>query len=353
MTHARSHGWPLATTFVLTLGLAVPAVAAPGGVLSLSPRADRRATIVLPADGARPVGATIPFVGHASGGFATEFDGSTLRLDTDGDGEVDRSIAPPKPGEAALVTLRGIDAAGGATSYPVRFEYGAKGWSWRHGGSMEGQLGFERVRLIDMNGNGRFDDYGADAMVVGRGVAASYLSKVIAVRGSLLAIDVTPDGRTLSYEPYTGATGTLDATSALTSDARVLSLIVRSEDGKHSFDLASATTGTLVPEGRYRVAQGRLGLGKHVVMLEQGRMEPLVVKADAPRTVTWGGPAIAEFDYQRTGDTVVFSPDMVWYYGAAGETYTGWNPIGKSPEFTVKKKTSGEVLEVAILPGSS
>ena len=40
-------------------------------------------------------------------------------------------------------------------------------------------------------------------------------------------------------------------------------------------------------------------------------------------------------------------------YGAAGEQYSGWNPIGKSPEFTVKEKGSGAELARAVFAGST
>ena len=65
-----------------------------------------------------------------------------------------------------------------------------------------------------------------------------------------------------------------------------------------------------------------------------------------------GGPTRAEFAYQREGDEIVFSPAAVWYYGAAGEEYKDWNPVGKSPEFTIKDSNTGRVLASAIFPGT-
>ena len=89
----------------------------------------------------------------------------------------------------------------------------------------------QKIRIIDQNNNGRYDEYGKDAMVVGQGRYASFLSKVINVRGKLYSIEVSRDGRTLTYEPYAGKSGTLDMTTKFATKGKLLSAIVRSEDG--------------------------------------------------------------------------------------------------------------------------
>ena len=311
--------------------------------------------IELPAEAFTPVSGGIP-IAHAGGGsFAAGLDGTFLRLDADGDGELDRTLEPATDDfgtRTARVTLRGNAPDGAPFRYAVRLRDTGKGWQWATACAMVGKIGDTPVTLIDQNQNGRYDDYGKDAMIVGRRNAATFLSRVVSVGGELLAIDVSLRGDAITARPYAGETGTLDMTAGCSTNARLMSAIVRSADGSMSFDLGDVDGGLAVPAGDYEIHSGRIGLGRSVVRVRRGKAAPLAVGTGETVTFDWGGPVTSEFDYMRQGDRVVFSPNAIWYYGAAGEEYHDWYPIGKSPEFTLTDRQSGSVLEVLILPGS-
>ncbi|MEM7476279.1 MAG: hypothetical protein AAF483_14895, partial [Planctomycetota bacterium] len=139
---------------------------------------------------------------------------------------------------------------------------------------------------------------------------------------------------------------------AFESKAVLLSSILVSDDQQHSFDVAAVEGSMRVPAGCYTLARGQIGLGRQRVFISPGRTTPIKLAAGESKTYHWGGPIRSEFEFNRSGNQVSFSPDAIWYYGNAGEQYVGWTPIGKSPEFTITDADTGAVLEVAILPGS-
>lgn len=339
---------------------AVPADAADNMSVSLRYRSYRKWSLNLPAEKWFKVNDGIKLQ-HAGGDkFVAKVEGERLQFDTDGDGEIDRSIKATVDRDTkvstARVILTGKTAKGEPLKYAVRLRKDAAGWEWAPGGAMTGTIqtakGAVPVRIIDQNGNGRFNDVGEDAMVVGTGNDATYLSETVLVGTELRKMAVTPDGANVAMQAFSGKTGKLDLTTSFDAKAVLLSAIIRSRDGKNSFDVASTTGGVEVPAGTYEVVSGTIGLGKQRVKIRQGRMQPIVLAENAKRSLDWGGPVKAEFDFLRVGGQVQFSPNSVWFYGDAGEEYFGWNPIGKSPEFKVKDKISGNVIEVAILPGS-
>jgi hypothetical protein len=327
--------------------------------VALRHRAFRQWSIDLPQERWFEVsgGIAIPHAGGEK--FAAALEGTDLRLDTDGNGELDRTIratADDYGVKQARVVLKGTDADGTSFSYGVRLRNNGAGWNWAPGGAMVGTLatgdGSTQIRVIDRNGNGRFDDYGEDAMVLGRGNVASYLSRSVSLGGRLWELQVSPRGADIDLAPYDGPVARLDMTTGFDAQARLVAAVVRSTDKEHSFDLAPFDAPIDVPVGEYEIVTGVIGLGKQSVRVGAGRCEPIALGSGDESVFDWGGPVAAEFQYMRRGDEVVFHPDAIWYYGAAGEQYEKWNPIGKSPVFTINDKASGNVLEVLILPGS-
>ncbi|MCG8652975.1 MAG: hypothetical protein MI861_24250 [Pirellulales bacterium] len=299
-------------------------------------------------------------IGHAGEKFAVSLAGNDLRFDTDGDGELDRTITPLVDLKTNVSTTRVIlsssDENGKKFRYAVRLRKDTQGWQWAPGGAMVGTLstaaGPLPIRIIDQNGNGRFNDYGADAMIVGATDNAMFLSKAIHVNQQLRRLDAAEDGSTLTLQKFEGPTAAVDMTTSFDARALLLSAVLLSADSQYSFDVGTALGPIEVPVGTYRVAGGLLGLGDARVDISAGKMKPLDLAAGKSVTFDWGGPARSEFQFVRVGNEVHFSPDSIWFYGKAGEQYSNWRPIGKSPEFKVLDSESGVVLEVAILPGS-
>ena len=298
---------------------------------------------------------------HAGGElFAFEFSGTSLKVDTDGDGEFDRTIKalvdPKTMVSTTRVILSGKDSSGKTFRYAARLRNDADGWEWAPGGAMVGSIptaaGPVPVKLIDQNGNGKFNDIGSDAMIVGNTDHAMMLSTTVFVDDKLQQLDIADDGAAFSLSTYSGPTSEIDMSTSFNSKAVLLSSVILSSDRKHSFDIGAIDGPVRVPAGKYSVVSGVVGLGQHRVKIKAGKMKPLNLMEDRSRNFDWGGPVSSEFQFARVGDQIQFSPKAIWYFGKAGEQYTGWHPIGKSPEFKVVDAETQVVLEVAILPGS-
>jgi len=308
---------------------AVKAAPAATGEIMLKYKAARTWTYDLPAERRTAVSGAFDFTAVGGKRFEAALEGQALAIDTNGDGTKDVKVE----GKSGFVQF----AVPGDKPfrYAVRLVNQGQGWQYAAGGARVGTLGATRIALLDQNGDGRYDGYGVDAMIVGRSKSACYLSHVVNVAGVLQQIEVAKDGTSLRYRPYTGAAGTLDLASHWETQAKLQSAVVRSEDGVWSFDLARAAAGLKVPAGRYVLQSGKLGLGDNVVRFRAGRAKHLTVAAGGRTVIEAGGPLQAEFAYRRAGGEVVFTPDTLHYYGRAGEEYVAWKPFGKSPEFTV------------------
>lgn len=323
-------------------------------------RSYRNWSIHLPNEQWLPVKDGIKIFHSGGDRFAVEMDGNNLRFDTDGDGELDRSIKPlvdPKTNVSTTrVVLTGKTESGEDFRYAARLRKDAVGWEWAPGGAMAGAIATEAgpmpIRIIDRDGNGRFSDFGSDAMIVGTSDNATLLSRTVFVDEQLKTLTVSDDGKSIRLEDYEGETAEIDMTTSFSSKAVLLSSVIVSSDKQHSFDVGAMEGAIKVPAGEYQVFAGLLGLGEHRVQIRSGKMTPLELTPGKSQTFDWGGPVSSEFQFARVGNQVQFSPDHVWYFGKAGEQYLGWTPIGKSPEFKVLNAETGAVIEVAILPGS-
>ncbi|MHC4077555.1 MAG: hypothetical protein ACYST0_03820 [Planctomycetota bacterium] len=304
---------------------------AAGFVVPLTYRGQRKWKLRLPNEQWKPGGPAFRLGEPRGHHFPATLEGTRLLVDCDGDGKTDVKAE----GTKAFLTLRGKTATGKPAAYAVRL-INQSGWKFAQGGYLTGKIKDTTIRIIDQDNNGRFDDVGTDALVVGRGKVATYLSEVVNVGGELLKITVAQDGTELTCTPYEGPAGTLHLDCS--TKAKVLSAVVRS--------------GMRVPVGGYKLACGEIGLGESRVKMATGRSKPIAVPKDQTKKVCWGGPVRAEFAYQRRGEKVHFSPEHVWYFGAAGELYTNWVPLGASPKFTITDDDSGKEVAQAHFPGS-
>lgn len=327
----------------------VSTAAAQGEAVRLQPKAHRTWSVLLPKETWAPVGAGFAVAHQKGERFAAAAEGDVLRADLDGDGAMEALVE----GETGFLTLAGTSKSGAALSYAVRLQR-PKGRPWQYscGSAMVGEIAGTKIQIFDQNLNGRFDDYGQDAMVVGKDTAASFLSRVVAIDGKLHEIDVAADGSSFTHKPFAGASGTLDLVSQFECRAKLLAAIVTSTDGKYSFNLATAAHGLLVPSGTYTLHGGQIVLGDAHATVTTGRSAPIVVAADGKQVVAWGGPVQAEFAFHRQDDRVSFAPNEIWYHGKQGELYEAFMPLGKSPDFTIKNKATGETIVVAKFPGN-
>ena len=294
----------------------------------------------LPAESWKKVGKAVhlPAFG-ADVRFRAQLDGTSLALDTDADGEFDTKIE--KQGGVVLLVK-------GQQRVAIRLR-STPDWSFAPASVKAGKIEGTKVCFIDQNNNGRFNDFGADAMVVGIGKTASFLSEVISVKGKLFALKINDDGSKVTYAPYSGATSTIDF--KVLTKGKVLAAVLRSTDGKFSFDVARAKHSLTVPTATYTVHSGLLSFGGNKVSVRTGASKPIALKIGENTEVRFGGPIRVEFDFKVAGGKYHFSPEAIWYFGRGGEEYYNWQPLGKSPKIAiVDRKTEESVAEVVFPP---
>ena len=343
MTHSRR---PLVSLICFSVWLFGVVWMAGAETVALKYKTYRNWDVVLPKESFVRVSGDFAFPDSSPSTFATELDGAALRIDRNADGELEAVVE----GKAGLVTLVGKTHAGDRFLYALRLIKTNAGWGYAASGAALGMIDGQKVRIIDQNNNGRYDDYGEDAIVIGQGRYASYLSKVINVRGKLYSIDVAADGLSLGFEPFVGEVGTLDLSSQFATNGKLLSVVVRSADGDHSFNLAGGAMA--VPAGRYELDQGKIGVGRNLVTFTKGKLGTIEVEAGVERVLALGDPVHIQFEYALQGGKVILDPRLVNYVGRGGEAYQVWKPFGGSPQFDVRDIETGEQIALAVFGGT-
>lgn len=312
-------------------------------LVELTPKVHRAWKFRLPEESWATVGTKIDLEDTLGRTFKTQAKGTALEIDLDGDGTFDTKVE----GTSGFVVLKGADKA----KYALRLRNQGR-WECSPASSMQGKIGDLRVRIFDLNGNGRFDDYGRDAMIVGRGRSGSYLSRVVSLPdGSLHEIEVAPHGRSLLAKAYTGEAGEMKLDWP--TSGKVLRAVVNSDDGRYSFEMSGATAKSMrLPEGNYILHSALVGLSDRRVSVDQGKGEGVEVDAREPAVMELGGPLTAEFGFAQRGRDYQFDPYDIAYFGRGGERYYAWTPDGKSPRIVVRAQKTGREIAQSWFPGS-
>lgn len=279
---------------------------------------------------------------HANGnGFDAVVDGMALVIDTTGNGKPDTKVK----GVAGTAVLSAKNADGKPFKYALRFTKAGESWKYASSGVMQGKVLGERIQLLDLDNNGTFNEVGTDGMIVGKGVGASFVSKVINIKGELYEFSATPDGSSVTVNPYTGDSATLNLRKDFKSGGNLVAAVVSSDDGSYSFNLASAKHGMKVPAGRYVVSGGMVKKGSATVKMRTGKMRPIELQKDQDFSLEWGAALAAEFSYARQGEKITIEPSSLHYYGRAGVEFYDFQPNAQSPKFLVKDKRTGRELD--------
>lgn len=311
--------------------------------LKLEPR--KKFELVLPRE--TWIAADRIAIPHAGGpAFVTEKDGVRLIVDTDGDGRPDTKIQ----GAKGFAVLQAKRSDGEPLVYAVRFRQSGTAYQYATSCVMSGSLGGTSIELIDVNCNGRFDEVGTDAIVVGGGDAACYLGDVVALKDGLYRLSVDADGTAARAEPFDGPTGTLRIRGGLHLPGRLESAIVSDATGRYSFEVGHDTD-VRVPVGSYKLSGGFATAGGDTARLRAGSMKPLVVEDGGTATLeAWGAPLVAEFDHTRAGADVTVQP-LVRFVGRAGEEWYELLPDAKSPKLVFIDADRNRVLETKRFEG--
>lgn len=311
--------------------------------VSVPPKWDINLPMTAPVKlAAGPQGTRMIPIAHADGaGFAVAVDGMALAVDTNGDGKMDDKVK----GIGGVVTLRAKTADGKVLNTAVRVVKNGTDWDLYPAAFVHGRVGGQLIKLIDMNLNGRYDDFGVDAMVLGKTDAASLLSKVVNLGGKLFEFSASSDGSSVTAKPWEGQAGTLNLKKSWKSDGTNLeSVVVASSNGDWSFELSDARSGMTVPAGEYSLVYGFAKKGAETVKIKAGPdMKPIKVEVGADNTFAWGGPLEMDFTYSIDKDTITV-PTNIRYFGAAGEEYYEFKPDGKPPLIVVTDAETGTVV---------
>lgn len=301
---------------------------------------------VLPKETWTPVSNGIN-IAHAGGAaFAAEVQGSALAVDTNGDGKVDDKAK----GISAELALKAKGVGGRTLSYGIRLVKKGEAWSYAAGGAMVGKARGETIAVIDQNNNGNYNDYGTDAMVVGGGEAAAFLSRVVNLGGDLFNFEINADGSSATLTAWEGEAGVLDVRKGFEGKGDIKAVVVSNERGDVSFNAASTKKGLKIPAGNWVITSGLVCQGSESVRMAQGNMAAIAVSKDANTEMSWGGPISIDFQYAINGDKLTV-PYNLKYYGRSGEEYREFLPDATSPQIVVMDKKKRILLSTSRFPG--
>src|SRR5262249_1402225 len=145
-------------------------------------------------------------------------------------------------------------------------------------GAMVGAIEGVPIQLVDQNNDGVYNEVGVDAIVVGPGRAASFLSKVVNLKGKLFELEVDATGTQVKTRPCTGKSGTLNLRRGVRLQGDLHAAVVSDSTRTLSFEVAAAAEGLRVPVGAYTFSGGFASKGGDTAKLRAGKMKPLLVE---------------------------------------------------------------------------
>ncbi|PIE21918.1 MAG: hypothetical protein CSA62_14985 [Planctomycetota bacterium] len=321
-----------ATAILIGLSLLASAGSASAqekGTLSFKPF--KNFPFLMPKEIWSTVNGQIPLKHPGGSGFRTEREGMKLAVDTDGDGRSDGEVKGMK-GYLLFRSAR--------FRHALRFRGSNGSYRYAVSGAMSGKVGAVPIMVFDLNCNGVYNEFGSDALIIGKKRAASFLSKVISYKGELFELTIDETGSQVSLSPYQGEKGTLSLAKGYRSKGKLTMAVVRDEQG-NSFELAGESKGLVLPTGKYQLVSGFVSKGSSSVRIRAGQMAALEVKAGQETKFVWGQPIKAIIAYSFDGTELKVDPMQVHFYGKGGEEYYDFQPGAKSPKFIVKDASSG------------
>lgn len=327
------------------------------------------------ASGRADAEATLSIVPTRDPPLKLSFPGKTVRCDVNGDGKYvgrgevfsenagDASYGPlvvnaqwPPPdgtdGKYALFMWKQFSDGSVALDSNFKPEGTASHthFAIARGGAMQGRLndGVSTVALIDDNTNGRYDDWGLDALVIdGR---PQPLGPLVCLRkGGLQYVKAAPSGAILLLGPYAGPVGQLAAQKGFSAPAglRFAFLLVAGEAGV--FELAGfGADKAPVPPGRYSFHEGQLAGAGGTVRVQAGALAPVEVpagdQAQGAGFGEWGAPL--KLHAQVSGGLLGVEVKGICITGKGGETY--WPQSQNTPVVVFSER--GAVLKQEPVP---
>lgn len=284
-----------------------------------------------------PPGTPLPL----GAGVATGDEKGYLLIDTDGDGKPETQIKSLD--DSVTVKYKdGEVAAQASIKFRYRMGDGKRQYVWQRNSANTGKVGKSTVALVDDNGNGSFNQWGADALAIGKSPFASPLSEVANIDGTVYRVRVDAPGKTLWTKKYEGEVGSVDLVSGYKAFGKLNWLVLTS--GPSVFIDVAGSKEVQLPVGTYTIAMGEIGAGKMTAQIRNGTMAPIVVEAGKCTKVTWGMPVRFDFTYAINGGKVEIAWKDVRLVGAGKEEYYTFTPETITPKVEVKEDKTGKEL---------
>ncbi|MCY3020912.1 MAG: hypothetical protein NTW87_17990 [Planctomycetota bacterium] len=291
---------------------------------------ERQKVIVFPKDGS-PVDTALPHAGKDKAGndnpaLLARLQGKFIWIDANGDGkavpEETRAVAPDGFTDPFTCDLHYED--GTATPYSFRLKAVVEGEKYAliRATARVAEFQGQKIVLLDDNGNGRYDDAGQDAVIVGDG-PVSLLGRYISLGGKFYETLVHAGGTTMEIRPAPDIeTGTVDlfekyTPSQKSENLKIHTLIISGTQGSFAFD--DNHKAQKVPAGPYDLVFGLLERAKEWVYLKKGDKTSFTVIANQTVTPHWGGAVKAKFDVASDEKGIVVSPPA--FFGEGSEQY--------------------------------
>lgn len=227
---------------------------------------------------------------------------------------------------------------------------------------VRGEVRGHTVEIHDVDGNGSFNDFGRDAIVVGKGrdVQVEPLSKFVNLGGHFYELRVEANGRTVRSKPYDGALAAVKLDYK--GNKKPANLLVQGAGTEATYvvDLMAALDSPIwVVPTTFRIVSGYISEGKgdrrDTIQITPGRSGTWEVQAGSLETIELGGAgqgfrlhATPETRTEK-GNQIVYVPGTsVKIYGAGGEEYSRsffgrvlpeiWLSKGKEERAQVREK---------------
>lgn len=278
-------------------------------------------------------------------GHAVQDNQSSIEIDTDADGKLDKRL----PAQGGIVTVKvfyGKDE--GEAPYTVQIFRVEGALRFRRHSFTAGKFQNIKLFLIDENNNGRFNDYGTDALSFGNNPCACTLGEVMMIGAKLFEVKVSQSGKKLSLRPFAAKTGKLNLVSGFKAKANLLYAIVlgkiKDEKGKEftaAFDLAGQTKGANIPVGAYELHAAAVGSRNKLIakIRKTDECKEITVTESSPVKIDWGAPARAQFSYNiDAAGKLRVRPETIQIYGAYGELYCDMEVNELLPNVQVKNE---------------
>lgn len=249
-------------------------------------------------------------------GFPCTAERNVVKLDMDGDGVTETELKERNNLVQYTLTYQN----GVKSSYQLRVwradieatpDGGVAQWRWcyQRAGFMRGQIQNETVILIDDNNNGRYNDYGADAISVGAGnKCAGWLAPLIMLKDKIYELKVDETGLKVWAKEYQGPTGTINLLKGL-NFPNYSPAVVRLQCGATlSFiTIFPGKKPSIVPVGNYAFVMALFD--KRLRARKDALVSTIKVEANKETVLKWGKPFKLEPNpyYDKGGDLVIFT----------------------------------------------